>query len=294
MGQTDPVTVLCCGLLTLDHLLWVDHVPDANEKMVATDALLEFGGPAANAAATVCALGGRARLLTAVGEGPLSSLVKAQLAEAGVAVTDLLEGRPGAPAVSTVLITEGTGERAVVSLNASKVGAVPTPDPSLLEGVDLLLVDGHHLDAAVALAREARARGVLVVFDGGSWKTGTERLLPSVDVALVSADFRTPAASDPLEYVLAQGCVVAAQTRGGLPIRVRTAAESYEVAVPQVTDVVDTLGAGDVIHGALARLVAQRGWDAFAESLREAAAVASESTRHRGAHGWWPSRNAAG
>lgn len=282
------MTVLCCGLLTLDHLLWVSHVPGANEKMVASDALLEFGGPAANAAATASVLGGIARLVTAVGDGPLTTVVTAQLAEAGVEVVDLLTGRPGSPAVSTVLITESTGERAVVSLNASKVTAVPAPEPALLDGVDLLLADGHHLEVAVALAAEAGRRGVPVLLDGGSWKPGTQRLLPHVDVALLSADFRTPEASDPLAHCLAQGCTIAAQTHGDQPIRVRTATDAYEVPVPQVDDVNDTLGAGDVIHGTLAKLLAERGLGSFRESLADAAAVASESTRHRGAHGWWP------
>src|SRR6187431_1609103 len=95
--------LVCCGLATLDVVQVVDHVPGPNEKLVAQDLTVTFGGPAANAAATAVALGVPTVLVTALGTGPVADLVRDGLRAAGVEVIDLLEGVAGSPAVSTVL-----------------------------------------------------------------------------------------------------------------------------------------------------------------------------------------------
>src|SRR5690554_2563571 len=88
--------------------------------------------PAATAAATTVALGAAVRLVTAVGSGPLADAVLADLAVAGVEAVDAVPpGRraEARPAVSTVLVTAATGERAVVSTNAAATtGLVGTPE----------------------------------------------------------------------------------------------------------------------------------------------------------------------
>ncbi|KGM14599.1 hypothetical protein N867_19595, partial [Actinotalea fermentans ATCC 43279 = JCM 9966 = DSM 3133] len=146
-------------------------------------------------AVTCAALGVSARLVTRIGGGALGGVVREDLARAGVEVVDL--AAPGAsPPVSTVLVTRATGERAVVSVNATGVaGSAPHPvevPAEVWDGVGLVLVDGHHLDLGVEVAAEARRRGVPVLLDGGSWKPGLEALLARVDVAVVSADFAVP------------------------------------------------------------------------------------------------------
>ena len=189
--------LVCCGLATLDVVQVVDRLPAADEKIVARSLDVTFGGPAANAAATAAALGVRTVLVTALGTGPVADLVRSGLAAAGVEVVDLLDG-PGTPAVSTVLVTRGTGERAVVSVNAVGVPDLSARARALGVHADAttLLVDGHHLGAARVLAADAAARGVPVLLDGGSWKPGLDELLAAVDHAVLSADFRLPDGTD--------------------------------------------------------------------------------------------------
>ncbi|OIQ74685.1 sulfofructose kinase [mine drainage metagenome] len=302
--------VLCCGLTTLDVLQEVDAVPAPNEKTVARSVTLTFGGPAANAAATAVAVGATARLLTAIGSGPVADLVVSELADAGVDVVDLARGTGAVPAVSTILVTASTGERAVVSVNATRVGGLPAPPADALDGVDVVLVDGHHLETAIEVARWARAAGVPVVLDGGSWKPGLERLLALVDHAIVSADFHVPASmaadgpaaadlsrwTDDRERLVRQvasfGPTVVARSDGDRPILVldpRTSAEVRSVPVPSDPSrrVVDTVGAGDVLHGAYAAFLAcERPAADPATVLARAAGVASESVHSRGARGW--------
>ncbi|KAE8763958.1 PfkB family carbohydrate kinase [Georgenia thermotolerans] len=287
--------VVCCGLTTLDVTQVVDRLPAADEKLVARSLAVEVGGPAANAARTAAALGADVILVTALGPGPVADLVRAQLAAAGVRVVDVAADAAG-PALSTVLVTAGTGERAVVSTNAVGRPTSPPP-PAVLDGAGALLVDGHLLPAQVALAREARARGVAVLLDGGSWKPGLEELLGHVDLAVVSADLAVPApvaggAGAPAgttgvpAAVAALGPVMVAQTHGAGPVAVLEKGRRYALEVPAVPpgEVVDTLGAGDVLHGAVAfHLAAGASWrNALARGTR----VASRSVRFAGALGW--------
>lgn len=290
--------LVCCGLVTLDVVQVVDALPGPDEKVVARSLAATFGGPAANAAATAVALGVPTTLVTAVGHGPLAAVVRSELEAAGVALVDAADGAAGhaQPAVSTVLVTRATGERAVVSTNASGFDdltdaplVVPGRAADLLDALgpgDVLLLDGHHPGLALRVARRARERGCVVVLDGGSWKPDAPAMIGLCDAVVVSADFRPPgvATDDVLDVVAALGPRLVARTRGALPVEVLDAGERYEVAVPRPGAVVDTLGAGDVVHGAFAAAVA-RG-SSWRLALEDAVRVASRSVEHAGARGW--------
>ncbi len=286
--------LVCCGLVTLDVVQVVDALPRPDEKVVARSLSATFGGPAANAAATAVALGVPTRLVTAVGDGPLAAVVRRELADCGVDLVDAAgETAGGHLAVSTVLVTRATGERAVVSTNASGFGdlaARATADgPGLLDGVrpgDVLLLDGHLPGLALEMARQARERGAAVVLDGGSWKPDAARMIGLCDAVVVSADFRPPGvgAGDVLAAVAALGPRFVARTRGPRAVEVLDAGERYEVAVPEPERVVDTLGAGDVVHGAFA--AGRSRGASWRAALEEAVVVASRSVEHPGARGW--------
>ena len=308
--------LVCCGLTTLDVLQVVDHVPTADEKVVAHGLHVTFGGPAANAAATAVALGVPTRLVTAIGSGPVADLVRAGLAEAGVEVVDLVGGEAAAPAVSTVLVTRSTGERAVASVNGTGVGDLGDRARRLLPGVlddaRAVLLDGHHLAGALALAAAARERGIDVALDGGSWKDGLAELLAVVDHAVLSADFRLPqgvagataarpGALEDLMAVAGLGPRTVARSAGAGPLRwIDTAASAsgegaVRVVQPPVVPqdaVVDTLGAGDVLHGAFAARLALG--DEVGAALEAGVEAASRSVRHEGARGWIGARDGEG
>jgi sugar/nucleoside kinase (ribokinase family) len=224
--------------------------------------------------------------VTSLGTEPIGQLALELLKTAGVEVVDL--GGAGAT-VSTVLVNRHSGQRAVVSTKAQYA----SPDYRLkgneLDGADALLVDGHHMDVALALAQAASRAGVPVVLDGGSWKPRTEDLIEYVDYAAISSAFSVPSGKEPLRALADMGCRFVAQTQGPDPIHVladgiRRAVPVQPMTPPQVED---TLGAGDVLHGALVTLVAHHGSSLpFVELMRRAAAIATESCRHRGARGW--------
>lgn len=274
--------VLCCGLTTFDVTHVVDRTPRADEKVVARSTTVDVGGPAANAARTVAALGHPVTLVTALGDGPLARVTRDLLAAAGADLVDVADDDADVP-VSTVLVTAGTGQRAVASTNAR--GRRTRRDAHLPADTGCVLVDGHLLDVQVALAQRARSAGVVSLLDGGSYKPGLERLLAAVDVALLSADFTLPGdAPDVHDAVAALGPTAVARSAGPGPVELLEGAARRVLPVPAVDPVVDTLGAGDVLHGAVAAALA--GGAGVGEALEAGIAVATESVRHAGALGW--------
>ena len=278
------------GLSTIDIVYTVDEFPAANAKTVARSQAVLAGGPATNAAITFCHLGGDATLVSPTGQHALAALLKDELQRYRVEHIDLAPGSDEPPAVSSIWVN-GRGERSVVSVNTTLI-EIPTPqvDQSKLEKARILMVDGHSMSACLAWAEAARPHGVPVVFDGGSWKPGTNELLRSIDTAICSADFRPPGCSDEastIEYLQSAGVQHIAITHGANPIRIVAGSYTGMVAVPHV-EAVDTTGAGDIFHGAFCYF-ASIGWQ-FADALNEASKVAAESCRFHGTREWMRAR----
>jgi sugar/nucleoside kinase (ribokinase family) len=280
---TDHATFL--GLTTLDLVYLVERPPSANEKIVAERQEVAAGGPAANAAVTFSHLGGRARLVTGVGSSIFARVAKDDLEAHGVEVADLASESGGQPPVASIIVSRPTGHRAVVSVSSrpfrlpgSALGA------DALGATPLLMVDGHYMELAIVAAQRARAAGARVVLDGGSWKPGTEQLLPFVDAAVCSNDFRPPgcgSAADTIETLA--GARFVAVTNGPEPVRYRAGARAGAVDVPEVP-VVDSLGAGDVLHGAFCKYLLEL--DDPVAALRRAVSVAARSCSFFGTRVW--------
>lgn len=269
-------SVWACGLSTLDLTYRVPAPPPPGIKIAAESAAVDAGGPALNAARTARALGAEVTLVTALGNTPVSSLIREFLG--GVTVHDVAESGYRAPVSSAVV--DVTGARTIVSANAEGAQFITPPH---LGPCDALLIDGHLMDPSIELARTARERGIPVILDGGSWKDGLDELAPLLTVAALSDDFAVPGTSDPLAWCAEHGIGVVLQTHGAGPIVIFSRGTHSQIEVPQV-EVVDTLGAGDVFHGALAFALATG--SPIGDAIRGAAVIASESVRHEGALTW--------
>jgi len=285
------------GLCTVDVVQRVMELPSPGQKLQSTAVELVAGGPAANAAVTVAALGGQARLVTVLGSHPLAALARDDLTGHGVRVLDLRPERAEPPTVSSVVVRDRDGERVVVSHNAAGIEP-PTKLPSwpeLLADAGALLVDGHHPALAVAAARAARGHRVPVVLDAGSDKPVLAELLPLVDVCACAATFRLgrsgPRATERAVHDL--GVPVVVRTDGVGPVRWSVAADgritSGHARPPDVSPR-DTTGAGDAWHGALVSGVAALGRVPLAADLPDLVALANRVASARvgvvGARAW--------
>jgi sugar/nucleoside kinase (ribokinase family) len=184
-------------------------------------------------------------------------------------------------------VTEGTGDRAVVSRNAVNLQATTSQiSPNPLDGINIVLIDGHQLEVSVAIAQAAQQHNIPVVLDGGSWKPGLEQVLPFVSYAVCSANFLPPGCNGQVEVVAylrnAMTSPAIAITQGGAPIAYFTPARSGEIAVPPIQPV-DTLGAGDIFHGAFCHWILRAD---FVTALTQAAGVAALACQSFGTRQW--------
>lgn len=315
--SAQPIRIACCGLATFDVVSVINEPVGPNIKIAATTGYATAGGPALNAAFAAAALGAQVTYIGAFGVDPTARAAAREAAEAGITLFDHAPTAPGFP-VSTVLVKQETGERSVISQHGGVMSdRIARERPRLLQGAlesldhaDVVLIDGHYPELALQAVQRGRAQNAVIVFDGGSWKPQTSLMLPWVDVAAVSADFRVPAedqvsavSTDPgptgspqpairsiLETICEYGPAFALRTQGAEAIEVWDHAERsyFKVAPPTSRDVVDTLGAGDVFHGALALALATRLGNGLRSSgllkaTEWAARVATESVAHPGA-----------
>jgi sugar/nucleoside kinase (ribokinase family) len=222
-------------------------------------------------------------LVSAVGAHPLGTLIRDDLDRYGVRLVDAAAGRAGPPPVSAITVLAATGQRTIVSRNAGDQAAGVPVDPDLA-GADAVLVDGHHPALAVAAARAGRP----LVVDAGSWRPVFADVLPHALVVACSAAFRAP---DP---VLLAAVPHVAVTDGPRPVRWHSGPAAGAVPVPAVA-AVDTAGAGDVFHGALAVAVARDPEVRdFPGALAYAVSIAARRVVHRGPRAWRQALNGSG
>jgi sugar/nucleoside kinase (ribokinase family) len=280
---------LFVGLVTLDLIYLTTALPTRNQKLVAQDYLISAGGPATNAAVTFQFLSGlpnSTRLMGVIGCHPVSQFILADLRTHQVQILDLQPDYPEPLPTSSILVTQETGERAVISINATRCQATIAQIPArVLQGVEIVLVDGHQMAVSQEIARQANAQHIPVVVDGGSWKPGFETVLSQADYAICSANFRPPACYTPTEvlhYLRDLGIPHVAITQGDQPILFLSSTESGELPVLAIQPV-DTLGAGDIFHGAFCHFILKT---RFSEALHRSADIAARACQVFGTRAW--------
>jgi sugar/nucleoside kinase (ribokinase family) len=280
------ITGLFVGLTTLDLIYLVTAPPLPNQKIVAIDYTAAAGGPATNAAVAFQHLGNSARLLSAIGCHPITHLLQADLQQCGIEVIDLAGDRTTSLPVSSILVTQSTGERAVTSINAVNTQIPVTAIPeNILLGIEIVLIDGHQMAVGAAIAQQAQQQNIPVVIDGGSWKPGFDTVLPWVDYAICSSNFYPPdcvSSAQVVDYLASFGIANVAITQGDQPIIYRQLDIQGQIAVP-VIRAIDTLGAGDFFHGAFCHFMLQTD---FPTALAAAAQVAARACQSFGTRQW--------
>ncbi|NUS44488.1 MAG: sugar kinase, partial [Mycobacteriaceae bacterium] len=282
---------LFVGLATCDIAYLVDEYLSEDSKTQALDQFLGAGGPAANAAITFAFLSGESpALLTALGQHFLTEVVRADLHRHRVQVLDATPTSAQAPPLSSIVVARRSQTRTIVSLDSSRIRAPFEPaHAKALHEVEIVLIDGHLTDMCQGIAEEAHRQGIPVVLDAGRWRPSHAALLPVVDVAICSAVFRPPGVEPGdgpdavLDHLLAAGVRFAAISRGPEAIVYAGAGRRGGLDVPTTT-AVDTLGAGDILHGAFCHFY--RRHNSFDIALAKAASVAAESCRYFGPREW--------
>jgi sulfofructose kinase len=285
-------SVLCVGHAVQDFVFTVPALPDRGAKYRATRFETVGGGPAATAAVAIARLGGRSALAARVGDDAAADMIVAELTAYGVDCVHVRRCAGCASSVSAVIV-DARGERMIVNhLDAALPG-----DPSWLPvpahaGVKAVLADTRWPEGALAALLAARVAGMPGVLDA-------DRPIPP-DGALLRAATHVAFSSDALAdysgitdpaHALAEvargltgWCCV---TAGGNGVFALARGELRHYPAFEVP-VVDTLGAGDVWHGAFALALAE-GHDEAA-AVRIASAAAALKVQRTGGRAGTPTR----
>lgn len=281
-----PPFVVCLGMAVLDRIFTVSVLPAGATKAYASSVMEVGGGPASTASAAVRKLGGRARLFGRVGADATGDLILAELAREGVDAAGVRRLSGARTAWSAVAVDPG-GERLI--LNYPGAGLDVAPDwigPDSLAGAGAVLVDMGWPAGAAHLLRLARIAGVPSVLDADLGPhPDAAGLFPLADHLVFSAAAlrHHSGVGDPEEGLRRMRAAVA---RPGAVLGVTRGADGYSWlddsrdgsdavchAPAAAVAVVDTLGAGDVFHGAYALALAEGRGVAGAVRFANAAAA---------------------
>ena len=210
-----------------------------------------------------------------------------------VTVQDILAGGNYTFPASSIMVNRRSGTRTIVNAPRSFYPASIDFSGIELEDHRVILLDGHYLEPEIRdHITEARSQGSIIVMDGGSWKKDSELYLDLVDYIICSTKFTKPGIklSDMPSFLHNSGIGFVAYSDNEKPILVSENRHQSLVEVEQI-DAIDTLGAGDVLHGAFCHFLVQG--HAPLEAVSLASKIATESCRHFGTHHWQKSYSPA-
>lgn len=261
MTGSTPV-IACTGIAVLDHVFQSAVFPDSPGKHFASGYLEVGGGPAATAAVTVARLGAKALFWGRVGDDTTGARILDELDDWGVDIAQARRCPDGRSAVSAVIVDDA-GERMIVAYADPDLDPAPEWLPlDDLARVQAVLADARWPQGAETVLAAAKARGVPGILDADATPDDAARpLLPLAShIAFSTAGLaQITGTGDPAEGLsraatMTEGWVaVTAGDRGCYWINdgQLTHVPAFDVAV------LDTLGAGDVFHGAFALAIAE-------------------------------------
>ena len=269
-------TILCLGQAAQDFVFALDAMPRQADKYRAEAFHSVGGGPAANAAVTVSRLGGRAKLAARLGQDDIAELIDNELREHAVDC-GLLRRFPGCRSSLSSVIVDKQGERLIVNyLDPRLPDTADWLPPDLVIGMDAALVDTRWPAGAARALEQAKQAGLPAVLDADKPMPDDSLLQSATHVAFSAAGLRDFSGHDRFEQTLLEinrklglWCCVTLGASGVLYVDRQTP----RLAPARPVTPVDTLGAGDVWHGAFVLALAEGRDEAAAIHFANAAAA---------------------
>jgi sulfofructose kinase len=256
------MSIACVGITVLDRVQLVPDLPTTGGKYVATDYFEIGGGPAATAAVAVAKLGHKVDFIGRVGDDSVADTMLSELTSYGVNV-DKAVIIPGASSAFSAVIVDAEGERMIVNYQDRSL----SKDPSPLHSVDFstystILTDVRWIEGAKYALQQARKYGIPSVLDADITPEVIDELVELADHVAFSEPGlqKFTGCSDPIEGLKT------AQKKTKSKVYVTVGSEGcYWLEqgklcqqVGMKVNVVDTTGAGDVFHGAMAVAIAEK------------------------------------
>ncbi|WP_185829908.1 PfkB family carbohydrate kinase [Vibrio penaeicida] len=281
--------VLFIGRSTLDVISLVSSFPKPDSKAKAISNFMGAGGSALNAAVTCSWLGANVTLLTSLGRDcAAKEIVEADLKEHKVKYIDICEEEAYQIPVSSIISSADDAARLVVNAAQEECRDVSHNLSVFEQQFDLVLIDQYERHFVEKYQEEIKGLGCPIVLDGGSEKPWSEFFLNLADIPIVSEKFKPLGVESYLNAFNApdsrrNGFENWAVTLGQKGVRYSSYGKIHELPACDV-DAVDTLGAGDIFHGAFCYFYAEN--HDFQNALEQAKVIAARACTQMGTRSW--------
>ncbi len=284
-----PPRILCIGMPVRDLTFRTPGVPARGSKENATHFDEICGGNALNAAIGIVRLGGRASICGPMGDSRETSsrFIFEQMAHEGIDTSHIVH-MPGLVTPISAIMIDPSGERTIVTFRDPELWKVHLPDADvLLDDCHAILTESRCAEFCTDLCAEARRRGIPVIVDVDRAMSLREGLLNASSHLVFSSEplQETADVSDDgeaLKKIAKLTPSFLAGTRGARGTIWLNEQQKLEETPAFPVHTVDTLGAGDVFHGAFALAITEG--QELREALRFASAAAAlKCTRFGGA-----------
>jgi sugar/nucleoside kinase (ribokinase family) len=266
------------GAATMDMIFSVERLPAKPGKVLPDSLVQAAHGMATSAATAASRLGGKASLITRIGDDAMGDRFVAEVEAEGVDCTHIRRA-PGVATPVSAVIVDAEGERLIVPYYDKGLGSDPSwLDEDLIRSADATQVDVRWVEGAEKALTLARDAGRIAVLDGD---VGPVEALTTLAGLATHNVFSAPAAQaltgeeDCARAVREMSrrfsglCAVTDGDKGCYWIE---DGELHHLLPPKVV-AVDTLAAGDVFHGAFTLMIAEG--RPVAEAVRFASAAAA-------------------
>ena len=248
--------VLCLGHATYDTTLPIDKFPEENEKYRTDNKIECGGGPAANAAYLLAKWGIPVSFAGAVGTDVYGKKVEEEFKNIGVDTT-YLNYVGDKTSSGYILANLENGSRTIITAATPKISKLKK---DINEHFDFILLDGEHLDSALEVLE--KNPNAISILDAGTLKESTLNLGSKVTYLACSKVFaenltKTKFNSDKtnwieihkkLEKQFKTNVIITLEDKGSL-IKYNN---EYLLIASIPVKALDSTGAGDIFHGALA------------------------------------------
>jgi sulfofructose kinase len=281
--------ILCVGMPVRDLTFRVDGVPERGSKVNASHSDEICGGNGLSAAIAIARLGGHASLTGPMGDRreASSKVIFERLAHEGVDTSGLVHMQGLGTPVSAIMI-DPSGERTIAVFRDPQLWKVRLPETDkLLRDCDAVLIESRCAEFATELCAEARKRRIPVVVDVDRPMSLREGLLTASSHLIFSSEALRATAGiandgDALNKIAKLTSSFLASTRGPRGTIWLDEKQDLRETPAFPVHTVDTLGAGDVFHGAFALAISEK--QGVPSALRFASAAAAlKCTRFGGA-----------
>lgn len=272
------VQVVCVGVITIDTIALVDKYPSEDERVLAQEISRAGGGPAAVAAVALSRLGVKSAIVGTIGDDAEGKEVLRIFDKEGVDTSGISIGK-SATSGSVIVASKEHSARAISTRQPMVQAPINNAAKKLVAAAQWVHVDHVGINQLSELGI-SRGNGPQISYDAGY---GVESFDPITVDLFVPTDrqmaLRYPgvdlAVALENDSIKAGNTVVATQGSAG---SAGFSPETGLVTAPGfAVDVMSTLGAGDVFHGALVAQIIQG--HLLQEAIRRANAVAALSCR---------------